>query len=284
MGEPMRSFVSRCFAVAVLSALGLVRQSPAVAEELVKFDSAASGLPRAEGSRDGANLPRGGTEIRGYLTKPRGEGPFPAVVLLHSCLGLPADRQSIANVLARWGYLALFVDDFTTRGLRETCAVDFPEGLPDAFGALAFVARLPYVDKARIAVVGYSQGADTALQIASLRLPSGFMVPDDLRFAAAAAFYPPCANEARARLRLPTLILIGSADAVTPAADCEQLARNQPAADLKLVVYPGAGHVFDDPRFAGGKRILGMQLQFNEKAAVQSRSALRDFLAAKIGR
>jgi dienelactone hydrolase len=221
-------------------------------------------------------------EIRGYLTKPTGEDPFPAVVLLHSCLGLPADRQSIGNTLAGWGYVALFVDDFTSRSIGETCAVDFPEGLSDAFGALAFVAKLPYVDKTRIAVVGYSQGADTALQIASLRVSSG--MPDDLRFKAAAAFYPPCANEARTRLRLPTLILIGSADAVTPAADCQQLARNQPAADLKLIVYPGAGHVFDDPQFAGGKQILGMRLQFNQGAAAQSRSALRDFLAAKIGR
>jgi len=270
MGEPVRSFVSRCFAVAVLS-LGLARQSPAVAEELVKFESAAS-------------LPGGGTEIQGYLTRPRGEGPFPAVVLLHSCLGLPADRRSIANGLARWGYLVLFVDDFTTRSVRETCAVDFPEGLSDALGALAFISGLPYVDKARIAVVGYSQGADTALQIASLRLPPKFAIADNLRFSAAAAFYPPCANAARARLRLPTLILIGSADVVTPAADCEQLARNQPAADLKLVVYPGAGHVFDDPQFTGGKRILGMWLQFNQQAAAQSRSALRDFLAAKLGR
>ena len=29
-----------------------------------------------------------GIEINGILTKPEGEGPFPAVVLLHSCFGL----------------------------------------------------------------------------------------------------------------------------------------------------------------------------------------------------
>jgi dienelactone hydrolase len=186
--------------------------------------------------------------------------------------------------LARSGYVALFVDDFTTRGMRETCAVDFPEGLSDAFGALAFIAKLPYVDKTRIAAVGYSQGADTVLQIASLRFASAFAIPDDLKFKAAAAFYPPCENQAGARLRLPTLILIGAADTVTPASGCERLARNQSAQDVKLVVYPGAGHVFDDPEFAGGTRLLGMWLQFDQKAAEQSKSALRDFLAAKLAR
>ena len=96
--------------------------------------------------------------IQGYLTKPKGAGPFPAVVLLHSCLGLPAGRRSMADTFAGWGYVALFVDDFTTRGVRETCAVDFNEALPDAYGALAFLSRLPYVDPARIAAIGFSQG------------------------------------------------------------------------------------------------------------------------------
>ena len=77
----------------------------------------------------------------GCLTDANGHGPFPAVALLHSCLGLPANRQAIADALARQGYVALFVDDFAARGLRETCAVDFAEALPDAYGALAFLSR-----------------------------------------------------------------------------------------------------------------------------------------------
>jgi dienelactone hydrolase len=220
------------------------------------------------------------------LTKPKGEGPFPAVVLLHSCLGLRTDRRSIADRLASWGYVGLFVDDFTKRGIRETCTVDFPEGLSDAFGALAFVATLPYVDKTRIGVVGYSQGADTALQIASLRFRSAFAIPKDVAFEAAAAFYPPCENQVRTRtqLRLPTLILIGTADTVTPAAECEQLVSKQSGANVKLVVYKDASHVFDDPEFIGGKRVFGMWLQFDERAAAQSKSALRDFLATKLAR
>src|SRR5271166_3066508 len=52
-----------------LSLLALLSCAPAAqADELVTFASAS------------------GVGIRGYLTTPAGRGPFPAVVLLHSCL------------------------------------------------------------------------------------------------------------------------------------------------------------------------------------------------------
>ena len=161
---PLGTFALKCFAIAALWALARTLTSSASAETLVKFDSA---LPRqAAVNRDGENArpPARKPDIQGYLTGPKGDGPFPAVVLLHSCLGLPADKRSLAAMFADWGYVALFVDDFATRGIRETCAVEFKQALSDAYGALAFVARLPYVDPARIAAIGFSQGADTALE------------------------------------------------------------------------------------------------------------------------
>jgi len=267
----LRIFIRSRLAVAALCGLALAGLVPASADELVKFDSAA-----AAGAR--------GVPIQGYLTRPGGSGRFPAVVLLHTCLGLPEDKRSVGEMFASWGYVALFVDDFATRGLEETCSVDFPEGLADAFGALAFLSRLPFVDPKRVAAVGYSQGADTALEIASGRHASAFALPDEARFRAAAAFYPPCDNLGRARLTMPTLILVGAADGVTPAADCERLAKAQPLgrADVTLVVYPGADHAFDLPEFAGGKRVLGMLLKYDRDAAARSHAQTRDFLAAKL--
>jgi dienelactone hydrolase len=206
-------------------------------------------------------------------------------VLLHSCLGLPANRQAIADALARQGYVALFVDDFAARGLKETCAVDFAEALPDAYGALAFLSRRPFVDGRRIGVVGYSQGADTALKIASSRFAAAFALPDGARFTIAAAFYPPCDNLDKARLNIPTLILVGESDDVTPAADCRRLAEAQPGgADVRLVVYPDAAHGFDNPEFAEGLRMDGMSLRYDRDAAERAKAALSDFLATKLAR
>jgi dienelactone hydrolase len=286
----LRTFACRCFAVAALSGLELIRLSPASAEQLVKFDSAAPLLHQAEGhlAGDGAKIGKSepGAPIQGYLTRPSGHGPFPAVVLLHSCLGLPATRRSIADVFAGWGYVALFVDDFATRGIKETCAVDFPEGVSDAFGALAFLSTLPFVDPKRIGAVGYSQGADTALEIASSRFVAAFEVPDEVKFKVAAAFYPPCENQAGARLQIATLILVGGLDDVTPAADCQRLAKTQPghSSNMKLVVYPGARHGFDNPEFADGTRVSGMLLEYDRGAAEQARAEMHDFLAAKLAR
>ena len=256
--------------------LALTVVFPAWADEVVSFATAPP--PLAAGS----TAPVAETPLRGYLTRPKGNGPFPAVVLLHSCLGLPSNRAAIEGALAGWGFVALFVDDFATRGLKDTCAVDFPEGVADAFGGLAYLAGRPDVDRKRIAVVGYSQGAYTALEIASSRLNPPPAGGSGLRFRAVAAYYPACENQPGTRLVLPTLILVGSADTVTPAAACQQLANSQGGADLKLIVYPGVGHVFDDPQFASGKQVLGMTLRFDAPAAADALSALHDFLAAKL--
>jgi dienelactone hydrolase len=258
---PRFAFV--CFAVSAV--LGLAMPAPASAEELVKFGSAAPG------SRSR------GVALQGYLTKPKGEGPFPAVVLLHSCLGLPSNRQAIGETIADWGFVALFVDDFATRGLKETCSRDFSEGVPDAFGGLAYLSTLPFVDAKRIAAVGYSQGGDTVLQLASNR----FSAPRKAAFKAAVAVYPPCANQANVPLEIPTLILIGKLDEVTPAEDCERLA--QTARNAKLVVLPGASHLFDEPSIAGGRRMFGMWLKYDAGAATKARAEMRAFLSAKLG-
>jgi dienelactone hydrolase len=261
----LRRFARPWLAAAALFGF-LAGSRPAAADELVKFIGAGQG-----------------DAIQGFLSKPKGKGPFPAVVLLHTCLGLPEARASIGDRIAGWGYVALFVDDFTTRGLKETCAVDFRPAMPDAYGALAYLARLPYVDPARIAAVGFSQGGDTALKIATgggARSDGG----KGAAFKAAAAFYPPCANVAGAKLDIPTLILVGANDEVTPAADCARLAKQQAPGMVKFIVYPGAAHAFDLPEFGAGTKVMGMLLAYDRNAAQRSWAELRSFLAGRLAR
>ena len=239
------SLVFSCRLLGAAALAGFVLFGPrASADELIRFASAGRG-----------------EEVQGYLTRPKGAGPFPAVVILHTCLGLPANRRSIGDALAAWGYVALFVDDFATRGLKQTCAVDFKPAASDAYGALAFLAGLAFVDKARIGAVGSSQGGDTALKVAASPAAGGGS------FKAAAAFYPPCANEADATLSIPTLILVGAKDDVTPAADCAALAKRQGPGAVRLVVYPAARHGFDLPEFGAGRQVMGMTLAYDRNAA-----------------
>ncbi|HEX9168769.1 MAG TPA: dienelactone hydrolase family protein [Roseiarcus sp.] len=256
----MRGFSSRWLGAAALAGL-MTLGAPASADELVKFASAGRGDP-----------------IQGYLTRPKGAGQFPAVVLLHTCLGLPAGRATLGERIASWGYVVLFVDDFVTRGLKETCAVDFNEAVADAYGAFAYLSGLAFVDKMRVAVVGSSQGGDTALKVAAAHAAGGNA------FKAAAAFYPPCANEADATLGIPTLILVGAKDEVTPAADCAALAKRQARGEVKLIVYPGAAHAFDLPEFGAGRQVMGMTLAYERNAAQRAWGELRDFLKSQLVR
>ena len=68
------------------------------------------------------------TIIDGYLFKPVGQGPFPALVALHGCSGLftqsggfqKRDRDW-AKRLQSLGYVVLFPDSLTPRGIEEIC-------------------------------------------------------------------------------------------------------------------------------------------------------------------
>ncbi|THD50182.1 MAG: dienelactone hydrolase family protein [Bradyrhizobium sp.] len=215
--------------------------------------------------------------VEGDLVRPTGSGPFAAIVVLHSCLGPRADREALGAMLANWGYVSLFVDDFTPRGLRETCTVDFPEESRDAVAAAAHLATRPDIDAARIGALGFSQGGDSALTIGAGVVGAG-------RFRAAAALYPPCANLNGRALRYPTLVIVGAEDSVTPAEDCRRLAQAQPAggSQLKLIVVPGVAHGFDDPAFAGGVDTLGMRLAYDGAAARRASVELRRFFSANL--
>jgi len=69
------------------------------------------------------------------LQKPDGEGPFPAVVLLHTCGGLQQHVLEWAQRLRAHEYVALVLDSFTPRGEKSVCVnwrVSLDEVVADA--------------------------------------------------------------------------------------------------------------------------------------------------------
>jgi dienelactone hydrolase len=262
--------------------------TPAPAEELIRLESipfrAAEIQLRAEIER--GKIPKPPDTVEAYLSKPEGDGPFPAIVYLHGCGGLSKSRRdAIAGLMTGWGYVTLAVDSFATRGLKHSCdnLVSNREG--DALAALRHLSAQRFVDPQRIAVVGSSQGAIVALQLASTR-PNFFAVPDDLKFKAVVAYYPEC-SFATEQLSLPAIILIGERDDWTPAADCERwMARRAgKGAPVKLVVYPGAYHSFDNPDL--GKEplyVFGHWVKYDADATQRSVAEMRDFLAAQFAK
>jgi dienelactone hydrolase len=225
-----------------------------------------------------------GDRIQGYMAKPEGAGPFPAVIGLHGCAGMPdTTKRKLVDELVGWGYVVMLVDSFTTRGIEHACTGAFPDiasnRRSDAYGALEFLARQTFVDPQRAAAVGFSQGGWVTLLLAEADSFQLFVRPSNLRFRAAVAFYPLCRAVA-GRPVIPTLILIGALDEWTPAADCSQkiYAWGAGGAPIEQIIYPGVHHSFYYAELQPGRTMFGHWLEYNEEAATDASRRMRDFL------
>jgi dienelactone hydrolase len=275
--------------IAIVAAL-LSAPVLSAADELVTFDSArylVGSLQQRLARERGEPVKRRPAEkIHGYLSKPAGAGPFPAIVHLHGCGGLTETRRERnAEQFTRWGYVTLMVDSFATRGVKENCGDQHAiiSRSADAWGALVYLSQQPFVDAKRIAVVGYSQGGIAALEIASAQPAKIFDVPDDAKFKAAVAYYPSC-SAAMDKLAIPTLVLIGEFDDWTLAASCERLLRrfDSSGAPLLVTIFRGAFHDFDNAAIKGTMRYFGHWLRYDKEAAARAATEMHDFLATEI--
>lgn len=97
------------------------------------------------------------------------------------------------------------------------------------------------------------------------------------RFAAAVAYYPDCLS---AIFNVPTLILVGELDELTPAKHCRETIDFQTAAkgiESRLAVYPGAYHWFNERRLANEPEMyLGHRMEYS---AAADQAALQDITA-----
>lgn len=106
--------------------------------------------------------------LAGTITKPQGNGPFPAVVLISGSGSQNRDEELmghrpflvLADALTRNGIVVLRYDD---RGFAESkgdassaTSIDFAD---DAESAIEYLKTLSYVDTNNIGIIGHSEGA-----------------------------------------------------------------------------------------------------------------------------
>ena len=111
--------------------------------------------------------------VRGFLCRPAGNGPFPAMVVVHGDFGLNDTVKGQARGLAERGYLALAVDLY--RGEVPGNVLDahiLSRGVPDERvradlkGATDWLAARPDVRPGALGIIGWDTGGGYALDAA----------------------------------------------------------------------------------------------------------------------
>jgi dienelactone hydrolase len=188
-------------------------------------------------------------------------------------------QQAMANQLVKNGYVALIVDSFS-RGFSGVCRTPksgsklgtrhmMPEYLPG----------LPYVDSKRIALMGWSHGAISALEAVNGANREDFPKEENRRFRAVVAFYPVCSYVSRPRtFDVDVLLMIGDRDDWALPMECESMIKGAESGSrpVDYVVYPGATHSFDVDQ--PSKNYKGHYLEYNPRATKDSVQKTMQFL------
>ena len=177
-----------------------------------------------------------------FVARPDGDGPWPAVVVLHDVYGMTTDVKNQARWLASEGYLAAAPDLY--RGARTVgCMVrtlgDLMRGRDGEVVAHIAATRqwlLADACTGRVGVIGFCMGGGFALMVA----PKGL-------FDVAAPNYGPLSPAAAAGLggACPIVASYGAKDPMLPG-EAARLERHLSAHGVPhdIHVYPDAAHGF----------------------------------------
>ena len=197
--------------------------------------------------------PNGHGEVRGYRVRPaEGEGPWPAVVVVHENRGLNPYIEDVARRLAKAGFIALAPDGLTSVGGypgnddkgRELQATVDPEKLMnDFFAAIEWLMKHD-ATTGKVGITGFCYGGGV-VNAAAVAYPE---------LAAGVSFY---GRQAEAkdvpRIKAPLMLHYGELDArINEGWPAYEKALKAAGKTYEAYIYPGANHGFHNdstPRY-----------------------------------
>jgi dienelactone hydrolase len=225
-----------------------------------------------------------GLALIGQIAVPEGPGPFPAVLVMHSAVGMDKLVRHRAQDLAKLGYVALATDMYGAG--RGGPALDKYAELFMALQAEpaklrarvvacydALKAR-PDVDPARISAIGYCFGGQCVLELAR----SGADIKAAISFHGLLTTRNP-AGPGTVRGKL--MVLTGAKDPYAPATDVAtfQQEMTDAGADWQVTVYGEAFHAFTEAEFPDPDNVPP-GVQYDAMADRMSWVQATEFLAA----
>jgi putative phosphoribosyl transferase len=186
-----------------------------------------------------------GVQLEGILSVP--DGATGLVVFVH---GSGSSRHSprnqyVAQTLQEGGLATLLFDlltpseeeaDLETRHLR----FDIELLARRTSGVLEWLALQPYDYISKIGLFGSSTGAAAALMTAA-------ELPHKVRAVVSRGGRPDLAGPTLPKVQAPTLLIVGSNDEVVIELNERALDQMQGGENKKLMIVPGASHLFQEP-------------------------------------
>ena len=208
-------------------------------------------------------------KIDALLTFPKGEGPFPVLLLVHSSGGAKEFTEDYLDFmrdqqkpLLDMGIATMYLDNFSARGAKHTYSdqskVSLWSTYIDAFMTLEYLSKNPKVNKNKIGISGMSRGGNISLMVGEKRIRDA-LLKNDLYFAAAQPRSPECG--VAGMFRNPQAIketkiwyVHGKADDLTSYKKCEDLVKkiNTSGGNIKIDFRSGWHHMFTgnfEPKF-----------------------------------
>lgn len=231
---------------------GLTLATARVEAQAIRTDS--EGIEAGE-----VHIPAGDGPMPGYRAMPKGEGPFPVILVIEEIFGVHEYIKDICRRLAKAGYCAVAPELYARQGDLSTMTdvkrivAEVISKTPDAQwiadldATAAWAASASKGDLQRLGVMGWCRGGRAVWLYDSHR--------SDLK--AAVAWYGPLggerspiqprtAGDIAAEIHAPLLALYGGADTGIPVASVEEARDKARAAgrQVDLVVFSEAPHGF----------------------------------------
>jgi dienelactone hydrolase len=192
-------------------------------------------------------------ELTGQMATPDGAGPHPAVLIMHTALGLGAHMRRQASLLAQRGYVAVATDMFgggqdyhsnpAAAGAAFSALLENPLLLRERTVAWhSLVCATPNIDAKRTAAIGYCFGGRCVLELAR----SGADVKAVVSYHGLLDTPMPALSGA---IKGVVTVYTGAKDPYAPTKDVEAFRREMIAAQARwqLTVFSEAEHGFTDP-------------------------------------
>ncbi len=182
--------------------------------------------------------------VKGYFARPEASGNYPGVVIIHENRGLRPEIRTMADELAKEGYIVLAVDllgqivETQDQARALTANYDQKKGIDNMKAAVAY---LKSKGATKVASLGWCFGGAQSLQLALSGQPMDATLLYYGRLATTTTALRP--------ITWPVLGIFGDQDQSISVESVRQFesALNTLNVENEIYIYPGVGHAFANP-------------------------------------